>query len=239
VALASAIESAGKTRGGARHERFGTATLVLEDGTRLDLATTRSETYGKPGALPEVREGASIAEDLARRDFTVHAMAVPLRADGELGGLVDPFHGRADLMTRRIALLHPRSLVDDPTRALRAVRYGARLDFRWDAAFDEALAASRDERAWRNVSGDRLRRGLEEILAESAVFEAIVLLTQARILDDVVPGWSAFRGEIPFDEGGVSGRWVAFLAPLDPALRRAVAERLNFSRRLKRACGLR
>src|SRR3954471_4644210 len=64
------------------HERFATATAVL-DGLEVDLATARSETYPHPGALPEVRP-AAIAEDLARRDFTVNAMAIPLVGDPEL-----------------------------------------------------------------------------------------------------------------------------------------------------------
>ena len=62
-----------------RHERFATATVLL-DGLEVDLAATRSETYPRPGALPEVRP-ASLAADLARRDFTVNAMAVPLAGD--------------------------------------------------------------------------------------------------------------------------------------------------------------
>ena len=57
------------------HERFGTAT-VRTDGFAFDLASARTESYPRPGALPEVELGATIAEDLARRDFTVNAMAV-------------------------------------------------------------------------------------------------------------------------------------------------------------------
>ena len=64
------------------HERFGTAT-VTADGFAFDLASARTETYPRPGALPEVKLGATIAQDLARRDFTVNAIAVSL-ADGEL-----------------------------------------------------------------------------------------------------------------------------------------------------------
>ena len=77
----------GKRLGGEvrAHDRFATATAVL-DGVELDLATTRSETYPRPGALPEVRP-ATLAEDLARRDFTVNAMAVTLHA---APGLIDP-----------------------------------------------------------------------------------------------------------------------------------------------------
>ncbi len=106
------------------HERFGTAKLTL-DGVELDLASARAESYARPGALPEVRL-AGLEQDLARRDFTINAMAVPLHREPEL---IDPHGGREDLERGIIRVLHPRSFVDDPTRALRAARYAARFGF--------------------------------------------------------------------------------------------------------------
>ena len=60
------------------HERFATAKVEL-DGHEVDIATARAETYPHPGALPEVEPAAGIEADLARRDFTINAMAIPLR----------------------------------------------------------------------------------------------------------------------------------------------------------------
>ena len=60
------------------HGRFGTAAAVRTATCSLDLAGTRRETYPSPGALPDV-EPAALSEDLARRDFSVNAMAIPLR----------------------------------------------------------------------------------------------------------------------------------------------------------------
>ena len=62
------------------HERFATAKAQL-GGHEVDIARARSETYERPGALPEVSP-AGIEEDLARRDFTINAMAIPLGPDG-------------------------------------------------------------------------------------------------------------------------------------------------------------
>src|SRR3954453_7100029 len=104
------------------HDRFRTAT-VSADGFAFDLASARRETYPRPGALPEVALGATIAEDLARRDFTVNALAVRL-ADGELTAWPG---ARDDLGARLLRVLHDRSFIDDPTRMLRLVRYAARL----------------------------------------------------------------------------------------------------------------
>ena len=109
------------------HARFGTATVELPDGYRFDVATVRAEEYDRPGSLPRVRPG-SVVEDLARRDFTVNAMAADIGAGK--AELVDPFGGLADLRRGVIRALHPRSFADDPTRAFRAVRYANRLGFR-------------------------------------------------------------------------------------------------------------
>ena len=104
------------------HRRFGTATVDAQDAT-IDLVTARRETYHRPGSLPDVQPGG-ITDDLARRDFTVNAMAVPL--SGNLGQLVDPHGGQDDLRARAIRVLHQRSFSDDPTRIVRAARYAGR-----------------------------------------------------------------------------------------------------------------
>src|SRR5687768_9220266 len=83
VVEGDALEVAGRAGGRViSHERFGTATVEL-DGVTFDLAGARRERYERPGALPEVELGATLREDLERRDFTVNAIAVHLK-DGEL-----------------------------------------------------------------------------------------------------------------------------------------------------------
>ncbi len=119
IALALALDPKART-----YKRYGTATVIL-DGHRIDLASTRTETYAHDGALPLV-SAATIDEDLARRDFTINAMAFSLDEEGRLR---DPRRGLADLDTRLLRVLHGRSMRDDPTRALRAARYSARLGF--------------------------------------------------------------------------------------------------------------
>jgi tRNA nucleotidyltransferase (CCA-adding enzyme) len=106
------------------HERFGTATVEV-DGGGLDVAAARRETYARPGALPDVSLGATVREDLARRDFTVNAIAVRL-ADGATIAVPS---AHDDLRAGLIRVLHDKSFIDDPTRLLRLARYGARLGF--------------------------------------------------------------------------------------------------------------
>ena len=112
------------------HGRFGTAVVRFEDGRHWDVVTARRETYSAPAALPDVEAG-TIEDDLARRDFTVNAIAASL-GESDFGRILDPHGGRDDLGARMIRVLHPRSFVDDPTRIFRAIRYENRLGFRMD-----------------------------------------------------------------------------------------------------------
>ena len=139
------------------HARFATATVHVDD-VELDLATTRSETYPAPGALPAVRP-ASLSEDLARRDFTVNAMALPLAGEPEL---IDPHGGVRDLEGATLRVLHDRSFVDDPTRALRAARYAARYGLTLEAGTETLLRDADLD----TVSRDRVEAELRKLARE-------------------------------------------------------------------------
>ena len=128
----------------------------------IDVVTARSESYPEPAALPEVVP-SSIEDDLRRRDFTVHSMAVSL-SGSSWGNLVDPMNGFGDIMRKRIRVLRDSSFIDDPTRMFRAVRYANRLDFSIDSRTEILIAESLE-----NVdllSGARLRNEFELMLAE-------------------------------------------------------------------------
>src|SRR5919201_6392615 len=141
------------------HERFGTAT-VTADGYAFDLAGARRERYPRPGALPEVTLGATLEEDLRRRDFTVNAIAARL-ADGALTELPG---AREDLRAGVVRVLHDRSFLDDPTRLLRLARYAARLRFAPDPATDALAAAAVGDVD--TVSGERLGAELRLVMPE-------------------------------------------------------------------------
>ena len=143
------------------HSRFGTAKLNYPEFS-LDLATARSETYSKPGALPTVKAG-NLEDDLVRRDFTINAMALHLNPQ-RFGKLVDLYHGKDDLDNRLIRILHPKSFIDDATRILRAVRYEQRLGFKLEPETEKLLC--RDVSMLDTISGDRIRHEIELILQE-------------------------------------------------------------------------
>jgi tRNA nucleotidyltransferase (CCA-adding enzyme) len=156
------------------HQRFATAT-VRADGLEVDLAATRAETYVHPGALPEVRP-ARLADDLARRDFTVNAMAVPLGGKPEI---IDPHGGLADLGRGQLRALHRGSFVDDPTRALRAARYAARYGFVLEPETAERLR----EADLTTVSADRVEVELRKLGVEPEPQLGFELLAEWGLLE--------------------------------------------------------
>lgn len=143
------------------HDRFGTAT-VNAPGATFDLASARRERYPRPGALPEVELGATVAEDLARRDLTVNAIALALH-----DGAVTPWPGALeDLDAGVLRVLHARSFLDDPSRMVRLARYAGRLGFAPDPGTDAVLAEAVKGGAVATVSGERLGEELRLLAGE-------------------------------------------------------------------------
>jgi poly(A) polymerase len=182
------------------HHAYGTVELELH-GVLLDLATARCETYPEPGENPVVRPGA-LEDDLARRDFSVNAMALVL--EGSSGQLLDPHGGLADLESRRLRFLHGSSVADDPTRLVRGARYGARLGFSLDPASLEQVSATLAAWPWRWHHGDspelappalatRLRMELELLLEREPWRQALALLQEWGALVLLDPALQADR----------------------------------------------
>jgi poly(A) polymerase len=224
------------------HGRFGTVAMELrlpEGGTwLLDLASARREHYPEPAENPVVCLGR-LDDDLARRDFSVNAIALLLDADGRGVHLLDPHGGQVDLQARRLRLLHAASLRDDPTRLLRAARYAARLGFSLDAA-SQAQARSTLMAwpwPWRTADpadqappalGTRLRMELE-LLLEREPWRAALTALQSwgglRLLDDALQVDHRWRLRLA---------WAArFGVPALPALAAVAAEPLALAERLQ------
>lgn len=161
VAVAIASELGGRVR---KTTEFMTSTVQLDGGGEIDIAHARTEVYESPGALPTVA-AAGLRADLARRDFTVNAMALALMPE-QFGELVDPHGGREDLDARLLRVLHERSFEDDPTRMLRAVRLMGRLGLRLEAHTAELLARAVTERRLELISGARLRNELRRLFGD-------------------------------------------------------------------------
>ncbi len=171
-AIAFAYALAEALRGRATpHAKFGTAIVSYGDDDRIDVVTTRTEFYDAPGALPTV-ERAGLREDLFRRDFTINAMAASLAGD-DLGRLVDPYGGRADLEGRVLRVLHNLSFIDDPTRIFRGVRYEARYGFRFEEHSARLLRGCIEMGLVGDLSSSRLRDELVALLEDPSAAEGI------------------------------------------------------------------
>jgi tRNA nucleotidyltransferase (CCA-adding enzyme) len=169
IALARAV---GRALGGrvVAHERFRTARVDFAHGRHLDVVTARRETYATPGALPDVVPG-SLEDDLARRDFTVNAIAYVLCGEAS-GTLVDPHDGRADIGAERIRVIRPGAFPEDPSRVIRALRYAARLGFRMDAATE---AEAREVAPTVTLERSRVADEAARMLAEASALQAVAM----------------------------------------------------------------
>ncbi len=146
------------------HEKFKTAVLVTPTGMRLDIATSRFETYRTPGALPEVTS-AHVFHDLYRRDFTINAMAIRLNQEG-FGDLIDYFGGRRDLKEGIIRVLHSLSFIDDPTRILRAIRFRHRFKFRIGKTTHSLMRSAVEMDLYDRISGFRFQKEFRALFGE-------------------------------------------------------------------------
>jgi tRNA nucleotidyltransferase (CCA-adding enzyme) len=145
------------------HDQFETATVMLGD-LRCDLARSRSETYPRPGALPQLRP-APIEQDLLRRDFTVNAIALAISGD-RAGQLLSVPQALDDLEAGRLRVLHRGSFRDDPTRLLRMVRYASRLRFAIDPGTYALVSDAVSIAALSTVTGPRVGAELRLLAAE-------------------------------------------------------------------------
>ena len=230
-----------------RHDRFGTASLKGPE-AGLDLATVRSESYAHAGALPTVAPG-DLDSDLARRDFSVNALALPLSAAARAAHpeIVDRLGGLDDLAARRLRVLHARSFHDDPTRALRAARLGPRLGFHLARQSRSALRDALREGSTGRVSGDRLRREFVRVFEDASrglqPNQALRALDDWHVLGALEPGLALARpavlplrrlGRATAEPPWSSARWRSWLTglglwlgPLPAALRRRALRRLG------------
>ena len=134
-----------------------------------------------------LRDG-DIRADLAARDFTLNAMAEPL-AGGEL---LDPHGGRADLDARRLRMVTPGALADDPLRTLRAVRIAIDLDLTIEP--DTAAAIGREAPGLERVAAERIFGEFKQVIRSPAVRTGLQLMDAHGITAQVLPELLSLRG---------------------------------------------
>ena len=169
-------------------ERFGTvAALFGED--RYEITTYRSEAYTPGSRKPAVEFGTSLQADLARRDFTVNAMARP--AGG--GEIIDLFGGREDLAARAIrAVGNPdERFAEDPLRLLRAVRLASHFGFEIEPNTREAIVRNAD--ALRTISAERISQEMNRLLLGPRPSGPVRDLVELGLMRHIVPEFLELR----------------------------------------------
>src|SRR5215218_3400370 len=167
-------------------ERFGTIAATIGE-YEVQITTYRTDQYTRGSRHPEVRFGDNLQEDLARRDFTINAVA----SDAITGEIVDPFEGRKDLESGVIrAVGDPlERMRDDPLRMLRAVRFETTLS-RPEKPFamtPELERAIRNNAGWlRSISAERIREEFEKILVSDNVASGLRTLVRLGLMPYVV-----------------------------------------------------
>ena len=176
------------------HDKFHTATVILKDGMRIDVATARLEYYEYPAAMPTV-ELSSLKLDLFRRDFTINAMAIHLNPE-RFGTLVDFFSSQNDLKERRIRVLHNLSFVEDPTRIFRAIRFEQRLDFRITRHAEKLIKNAVRMHLFKHFSGLRFFTELKYILSEDNPLASLRRLSSFNLFSFL---WPDLRPNLKID----------------------------------------
>jgi len=163
-------------------EKFGTICATLE-GHTVQVTAYRGEQYNPKSRKPEVTFGVSLHDDLARRDFTINAMAHDLRD----GPLVDPFDGRSDLEQELIrAVRDPAArFAEDPLRMLRAARFATTLGF--SIAPDTAAAITEQAAELDNISRERVAEELNKILLSERPSRGLRLLVELDLMRYIIP----------------------------------------------------
>lgn len=174
--------------------KFGTIGLIFRSGEveaasddppehQIEITSFRTEQYVGGSRKPVVTFGTSLEEDLARRDFTMNALAQDVLS----GAVHDPYGGASDIAAQLIRAVgdpHER-FQEDPLRLLRAVRFAAQLGFALEAATQAAIRAG--AAALERISRERIAEELNKILSSPRAAQGIRLATELGLMQYALP----------------------------------------------------
>lgn len=194
-------------------KRFGTVGFKV-GGHMVEVTTFRAETYPDSSRRPLVRYLDDLGEDLARRDFTVNAIAL----HGET--LVDPFGGQADIAARVVRAVGDATerFDEDPLRMLRAARFASQLGFAVEAA--TRVAAREHGARILSVASERRAAELDKLLVGAAAADGLRVLRETGLLRYLLPElqpmtdgglWETTLDAVDAAPADVAARWSALL----------------------------
>jgi len=208
-------------------ERFGTIGAIFDevpDRLQVEVTTYRREAYPDEQRFPEVAFGATLVDDLARRDFTMNAIAI----DAGSGEILDPWGGEADIAQALVRAVGDPDVrfIEDPLRLLRAARFVSQLGFRLDWRTEQAMA--RQSPSLARISRERILAELTLLLVGEYVDHGLDALRRTGLLQVALPEIEPLAAEAEANVAPRLGRekdlWdhtvrVVRQAPARPAVR--------------------
>ncbi len=149
------------------HDPFKTAKVCFNINgkcLKIDLASTRKESYPYPASLPVMEEiGCDLYEDVIRRDFSINSMALSLNQP-TFCELVDYLGGHEDLKKGAIKVLHEKSFIDDPTRIIRGLKFSVRFGYPYSEETNRLMRECLESDRFDNLAGERVKLELRQAL---------------------------------------------------------------------------
>lgn len=170
---------------------FGTVGVPVKIGEKehiIEITTFRTEKSYTPTHKPEkVSWGKTIEEDLARRDFTINAIALKLNTKPEYYEIIDPFGGEKDLNKKIVKAVGDPNIrfKEDALRLLRAVRIATELEFKIENNTWKKIVE--DAELIKHISGERIRNELFRILSGKNAYDGIMRLKESGLLKYIIP----------------------------------------------------
>ena len=173
--------------------KHGTITVLVDD-EPLEITTYRIDGEYLDNRHPNgVTFTRNLREDLARRDFTINAMAICLNSKN-YGAVLDPFNGQKDLeqMIIRTPLNPDITFSDDPLRMMRCIRFATQLEFYIEQ--DTYDAISRNAERLDIISKERIVQELDKIMMSSRPSTGLIMLEETGLLKRFLPEISNMKG---------------------------------------------
>jgi tRNA nucleotidyltransferase (CCA-adding enzyme) len=189
--LKDKLKHAGATLWG-EHKPTSTIYLRFPGSVRVEISSTRSEEFPKPGK--PVYHPGSILDDLRRRDFTANAMALSLN-EGSYGLLMDPLNGVADLEARSLRLVSNYGFIEDPIRLIRAARLRARLGWELEEKTKTRFDNATEEGTIIHISAHQQGYEVEEIAHEEDGLKILQALEAEGWMKFLFPPWTSAKAD--------------------------------------------
>ena len=167
------------------NNKFGTFSVVGKNGEVFEITTFRTDVGYSDGRHPDrVKWGKSLAEDVARRDFTINAIAISLKPTIKI---IDLFGGRKDLENKLVKTVGDpdQRFAEDGLRLMRAVRIASQLGFEIEEK--TLVSIQKNAKLINNISGERVRDELFKLLLSPTPSVGIELLRQSGLLKEIMP----------------------------------------------------